>query len=79
MKIKIYVHLKPGILDPQGKAVAGALGKLGFAVSSARVGREIILELPKLSREEAVAAAEDMCRQLLANPISEDCRVVVED
>lgn len=77
-QIEVRVVPRKGILDPQGKAVAGALGSLGFGgVSEARVGRLVTLHLSAASEEEARQQAEAMCRQLLANPVTEDYRVDV--
>ena len=75
MQVKVYVQLKKGILDPQGKAVAGGLRQLGFEVADVRVGRELVLEIPAKSKDQALAKAEEMCRTLLANPVTEDFRL----
>lgn len=77
MKVRIYVQLKQGILDPQGKAVAGGLQQLGYAVNAVRVGREFILDLPCGSRAEAFELATAMCQKLLANPVTEDYRLEI--
>jgi len=75
---RIAVHITPrkGLLDPQGNAVKGALQTLGFqSVKEAHVGRYIILEIDAY---EAIAAEEtvtDMCRKLLANPVTEDFEI----
>ena len=70
---------RQGILDPQGRAVEGALHSLGFnAVSGVRTGRYIVLELDVSSRAAAEDAAKQMCEQLLANPTIEDYRFEVE-
>lgn len=74
MEVRVYVQLKAGILDPQGKAVAGALRQLGFALNDARVGREIILDVDAGDGNQALALAEEMCGKLLANPVIEDFR-----
>jgi phosphoribosylformylglycinamidine synthase len=69
---------REGILDPLGKAVAGALRSLGFeGVGDVHVGRFITLTLAAESPDEAQDAAVAMCRQLLANPVTEDFRVRV--
>ena len=73
MKSRIYVTLKPGVLDPQGKAIHHALDGLGFAgVSDVRQGKLIELE-----HEEGVddAQLEAMCRRLLANTVIENFRI----
>jgi phosphoribosylformylglycinamidine synthase subunit PurS len=73
MKLRIFVTLKPGVLDPQGKAVEHALGALGFAgVGEVRVGKLIELEVADGTDDAAVDA---MCRQLLANTVIENFRV----
>lgn len=67
-----------GILDPQGKAVGGALAALGFdGVDEVHVGRLVAFTLRADSEEHARADAEAMCRQLLANPVTEDYDVRV--
>jgi phosphoribosylformylglycinamidine synthase len=77
VKVTVHVRPKPGILDPQGEAVRGGLDHLGFAVREARVGRLIDLDLDAATAEEARAAAEEMCRQLLANPLIESYEIDV--
>jgi phosphoribosylformylglycinamidine synthase PurS subunit len=78
-QIEVRVTPRRGILDPQGKAVGGALASLGFAgVSEARVGRLVTFHLRAASDEEARGQADAMCRQLLANPVTEDFDVRVQ-
>lgn len=73
MKVKVHVTLKPGVLDPQGKAIEHALSGLGFAgVEGARVGKLIELDLAEGTSEADVDA---MCRKLLANTVIENYRV----
>ncbi|MFN3519524.1 MAG: phosphoribosylformylglycinamidine synthase subunit PurS [Sphingomonas sp.] len=73
MKLRIYVTLKPGVLDPQGKAIEHALSGLGFAgVEGARVGKLIELDVVDTVDDAQVDA---MCRQLLANTVIENYRV----
>ena len=73
MKLRIYVTLKPGVLDPQGKAIDHALSGLGFAgVEGARVGKLIELDVVDTVDDAQVDA---MCRQLLANTVIENYRV----
>jgi phosphoribosylformylglycinamidine synthase len=65
--------LKPGVLDPQGTAIAAALGHLGFAgIDSVRQGKYIELELAESDPEKARQQVEAMCRQLLANTVIEN-------
>lgn len=72
-KLRIVVTLKPGVLDPQGKAIGHALGSLGFAgVGEVRVGKLIELEVAEGTDDAAVDA---MCRQLLANTVIENYRI----
>ena len=73
MRAKVHVSLKPGVLDPQGKAVGDALGRLGFdEVAAVRVGKTIELELADgLSKDEAQARVKEMCEKLLANTVVE--------
>jgi phosphoribosylformylglycinamidine synthase len=71
--------LKNGVLDPQGKAIAHALGTLGFDnVNDVRAGKVIELDLNETDADKALAQAEDMARKLLANGVIESFRVVVE-
>ena len=73
MKVRIHVSLKPGVLDPQGRAVHHALEGLGFAgVEDVRVGRLIELDVADGTTE---AQLEDMCRKLLANTVIENFRI----
>jgi phosphoribosylformylglycinamidine synthase PurS subunit len=77
MKATVLVRPKEGILDPQGAAVEASLRKLGFDVSEARVGRLVEVEIDAASPDDARAKVEDMCRQLLANPLIESYDVEV--
>ena len=73
MKTRIYVTLKNGVLDPQGKAIHHALEGLGFAgIRNVRAGKLIELDLDEGASEGEV---EEMCRKLLANTIIEDYRI----
>ena len=71
----MLIRPKAGILDPQGEAVGSALGHLGFAVASARVGKVVDIEVDAPSADEARAQVEKMCEQLLANPLIEDYEI----
>lgn len=76
MKATVTVMLKPGVLDPQGKAIAQALHNLGFAgVGEVRAGKVIELDLAETDPGRARAAAEEMARRLLANTVIESFRV----
>ena len=73
MKTRIYVTLKNGVLDPQGKAIHHALEGLGFAgVNDVRAGKLIELDLDAGVSDEQV---EEMCRKLLANTVIENYRI----
>jgi phosphoribosylformylglycinamidine synthase subunit PurS len=78
MKATVLVRPKAGILDPQGEAVQASLRTLDFAVSSARVGRIVDLELDATDAAEARAKVERMCAELLANPLIESVEIHVE-
>lgn len=75
---RVSVHITPrrGILDPQGKAVAGALHSLGFAgVTEVHVGRYLVVETNAQSQAEAESTVKAMCERLLANPVIEDFEI----
>jgi phosphoribosylformylglycinamidine synthase len=73
MKAKVYVTLKNGVLDPQGKAIHHALEALGFSgVNDVRQGKYIELDL---ADGTSPADIEGMCRKLLANTVIENYRV----
>ncbi|MEZ5897010.1 MAG: phosphoribosylformylglycinamidine synthase subunit PurS [Parvularculaceae bacterium] len=73
MKAKITITLKSGVLDPQGKAIEGALAGLGFSgASDVRQGKVIELKLDDADEAAARARVEEMCRKLLANPVMEN-------
>jgi phosphoribosylformylglycinamidine synthase len=78
MRVRVLVSPKKGILDPQGSAVQGSLEQLGFAVSDARVGRIVDLDLDAGNEGEARQAAEQMCEQLLANTLIESYEIEVQ-
>jgi phosphoribosylformylglycinamidine synthase len=73
MKIKVYVTLKKGVLDPQGQAVQKTLARTGFEeATSVRIGKYIELEV---ADGTPVARVEEMCKKLLANTVIEDYRI----
>jgi phosphoribosylformylglycinamidine synthase subunit PurS len=79
VKVLVTVMLKSGVLDPQGRAIAHALGTLGFTgVKDVRAGKLLEIELAETDPEKARAAAEEMARKLLANTVIESFKVVVE-
>ena len=72
MKAKIHVYLKPGVLDPQGAAVAGALRNMGYdEVEDAHQGKLIELDLTGEDADAAKARVDEMCQKLLSNPVIE--------
>ena len=75
----MLVRPKPGILDPQGKAVENSLRHLGFSVDGTRVGRLIDLEVEASDPEQARAEVERMCAELLANPLIESYEIEVAE
>ena len=78
MKARIHISLKPGVLDPQGQAIGNALKSLGFAgVDEVRQGKLIELDLADTDPALARARVEDMCRQLLANPVIENYAIEI--
>jgi phosphoribosylformylglycinamidine synthase PurS subunit len=73
MKAKIHITLKNGVLDPQGRAIAGALHSMGFAgVEDVRQGKYIELEVSETDPGKAREAIEKMCAGLLANTVIEN-------
>jgi phosphoribosylformylglycinamidine synthase len=78
MKARVHISLKPGVLDPQGKAIGNALHGLGFdGIGEVRQGKLIELELTDTDPAAARARVEDMCRQLLANPVIENYAIEI--
>ena len=73
MKATIYISLKNGVLDPQGKAIENALGQLGFdGVENVRQGKMIELELADTDANQARDRLQEMCEKLLANTVIEN-------
>ena len=78
MKVNVYVTLKPGVLDPQGKAIEGALKSLGIdGVGSVRQGKVFDIELDGADKIAAEAALKAACDKLLANTVIENYRVEI--
>lgn len=78
MKARVHISLKPEVLDPQGKAIGNALNRLGFAgIGDVRLGKLIELELDDGDPAAARARVEEMCRQLLANPVVENYAIEI--
>jgi phosphoribosylformylglycinamidine synthase len=78
MRARVTVTLKSGVLDPQGKAIEGALRSLGVeGVASVRQGKVFDVELDSADREGAEAALKTACERLLANTVIENYRVEI--
>jgi phosphoribosylformylglycinamidine synthase subunit PurS len=76
MKAKVTVTLKTGVLDPQGKAIEGALGSLGFGgVNGVRQGKFFEIDLAETDKAKAEAALKAMCEKLIANTVIENYRI----
>ena len=79
MKAKVYVTLKKGVLDPQGKAVGSVLKPMGYnEVKNLRIGKFMEIEFDGSSRQNAEKRLKEMCEKLLANTIIEDYKVEIE-
>lgn len=77
--IEVRITPRAGLLDPQGKAIQSALRSLDFTdLDDVRVGRLIRLRLRAADDASARERAEDMCRRLLANPVTEDFEIVLD-
>ena len=81
MKVIINISLKNGVLDPEGQAIESVLSNLNFTdVSNVRIGKQIILNVNKPTKEEVFKIADNMCRDLLANTVIENYHIeVLED
>lgn len=78
IKARVTVTLKNGVLDPQGKAIEGALGTLGFAgVGQVRQGKVFDLELATADRAQAEEDLKAMCEKLLANTVIENYSITI--
>ena len=79
-RFEVLVQLKPGLLDPQGKAVEGSLPAMGWTnVGNVRVGKYIELTVDASSGEDARAQVEEMARRLLSNPVIEDFHILTAE
>ena len=80
MKAKVYVTLKPGVLDPQGKAIQHSVALLGYdGVADVRQGKYFEIALDNaMDEQRARSEAERMARDILSNPVIEDYRVEIE-
>jgi phosphoribosylformylglycinamidine synthase len=76
--LEVRIKPRPGLLDPEGKAIHHALHSLGWSeVAEVRVGKVLYLDLDAASPEAATEAANAMCRKLLANPVTENYEVTL--
>jgi phosphoribosylformylglycinamidine synthase len=76
---RVYVTLRPTVNDPQGLTIRGGLHQLGYGeVESVRAGKYLELRLDATDAAAAEARVQEMCRRLLANPVIEDFRFVIE-
>ena len=79
MKATVTVYPRSQVLDPQGKAICQALGRVGFdEVREVRAGKSFSIELGVEDEQQAHAALERMCKTLLANTVVEDYTIVLE-
>jgi len=80
MKAKVYVNLKSGVLDPQGKAIQHSVELLGYSgIADVRQGKYFEIALDgSVGNEQAREAVEKIAREVLSNPIIEDYRVEIE-
>ncbi len=80
MRVKIFVSLKEGVLDPQGKAVERSLHTLGYReVQDVRMGKYLEVHLNASSRKAAESRIREMCERLLSNPVIEDYRFEIQE
>jgi len=79
VKAKVYVTLKPSILDPQGKTIAQALHTMGYdSITDVRQGKFFELDIEADSSDEARATVSEVAERVLANPVIESYRVEVD-
>ena len=79
-RFEVLVSLRPGLLDPQGKAVEGSLPAMGWTnVTDVRVGKHVELTVDAGSEEQARAQVVEMARRLLSNPVIEDFRILAAE
>lgn len=80
MIVKIYITLKTGVLDPQGKTIHNALVSLGYdEVEGVRQGKYVVMQLKDTDHEHARSRIEEMCQRLLANPVIEEYWFEIEE
>ena len=77
---KVYITLKPTVNDPQGLTIKGGLGMLGFkGIKSVRAGKYMEIQIEDSDLSQAKEQVQEMCRQLLANPVIEDYQFELEE
>lgn len=81
MKVVINISLKDGVLDPEGQAIETSLTNLGFNdFQNVRIGKQIILNIDKLDKADAIQTADQMCKKVLANTVIENYEIkILED
>jgi len=80
MRVKIFVSLKRGVLDPQGKAIERSLHTLGYQeVQDVRMGKYLEIEMESTSRAHAELRVREMCDKLLTNTVIEDYRFEIQE
>ena len=80
MKARVFITLKNGVLDPQGKAIGHALNSLGFgAVGEVRQGKVVDIDLAESDEAKARASLREMCENLLANTVIEKYEITFQD
>ena len=80
MRVRVHITLKPGVLDPQGKALAQTLARMGFTgIDDVRQGKYLEIALAETDPETARALVDAMCARLLANTVIEDYTIELAD
>lgn len=80
MRVRVFVRLKPGVLDVQGKAVERGVAEVGMmGISDVRIGKLIEFSVSETTRDAALSRAEEVCQKLLANPIIETYEIVLPE
>jgi len=78
MKVVINISLKDGVLDPEGQAIETSLLNLGFNdFQNVRIGKQIILNIDKLDKADAIQTADQMCQKVLANTVIENYEIEI--
>ena len=78
MKVVINISLKDGVLDPEGQAIENSLSNLGFNdFQNFRIGKQIILNIDKLDKADAIQTADQMCQKVLANTVIENYEIEI--